>query len=1078
MSAFLGGIAVNIISSLIDKAGTFVAGQAGNRIDWKVWKIEHKFSENESDFLDRYAEALIALNEAGKPKELLQFYGREHVIQIIHDYWYGELDTPNFEKEFNDLIHWFTIDAQLADFNAPKEVFFFLTHYRKAVNENRTAGETEVYQLLLEILKEIRLGNPKNTSELYDQVFIYANRSDQAWVERELLPRLDEIGWKYHTDFRLYSIDDFTNWKEKVKTCRNTIVIYSQNLSEDERRLVDGFISLERPEVVADKLLPFKLADVQVPEKLREAYDFTNAASSTAAWQRLDVSFAQIAVEAPKTYPPLASNLIDITSLPNGGIPGLLFGRQTELALLDKAWEDPNCHVICFTAQGGQGKSALINRWLDEMGKDNYRGAERVFATSFYSQGTGERVTSADQFINAALKWLEERAASEGGTRNDTLTTTDTPTSPWEKGKRLARLVAERRCLLILDGLEPLQEGGVVDTGKIKDPALFVLVRELARRNNGGLCIITSRLPLGGLKRFTATIGQINLENISDEAGRFILRFNNIRGSDLELVSAVQKFGNHAFAVNLLSSWLFAQPGHNISEIARMPHLFEDIVGAENIHIKRVIVSFEKFLNVQKEFEAIRLLRFMGLFNKPISEDIIQLLYDFKDLSSAIKTLRRYRLLYKESWHAIGEIDCHPLIREHFEKVLIWEEPLVRLKSHSILFEYYQKLPEKLFGKILPETPEEKDVLYLAITHGCKAERFEESLYYVFYERIRGSEIGFSENTTPTFNANITALSHFYKIPWSEIHNKLTQRDNAIILNWVGYNLRAIGQLDEAINVVMESFKIHERLYNWNELALNAIALCELYILTGQVKNAIYYGKRCVEIAMASKRKNVLTDAKAVYAHALHQNGLFKKAKHTFQQSEIIQQTEEPWSEYLYSIRGFRFNQLLLDIELSMEVAVRSKYMTTLTKDKLDALNHAINYLGISVVLLHLSRTLYSQNTLDTTISNLNHAISYFTMAGRQDYLPVGLLFRASYYRFVEKFLFAEEDLEEVLDIAEPSGMRLHLTDYHLEMARLRNDMGRLEEAKDNMEKAAKLIEETGYHRRDKELAELQAVLG
>ncbi|MBK8567313.1 MAG: hypothetical protein IPN76_29315 [Saprospiraceae bacterium] len=55
--------------------------------------------------------------------------------------------------------------------------------------------------------------------------------------------------------------------------------------------------------------------------------------------------------------------------------------------------------------------------------------------------------------------------------------------------------------------------------------------------------------------------------------------------------------------------------------------------------------------------------------------------------------------------------------------------------------------------------------------------------------------------------------------------------------------------------------------------------------------------------------------------------------------------------------------------------------------------------------------------------------------------------------------------------------MRLHLTDYHLEMARLRKDMGRLEEAKDNMEKAAKLIEETGYHRRDKELEELQKTL-
>lgn len=66
----------------------------------------------------------------------------------------------------------------------------------------------------------------------------------------------------------------------------------------------------------------------------------------------------------------------------------------------------------------------------------------------------------------------------------------------------------------------------------------------------------------------------------------------------------------------------------------------------------------------------------------------------------------------------------------------------------------------------------------------------------------------------------------------------------------------------------------------------------------------------------------------------------------------------------------------------------------------------------------------------------------------------------------------------QFLDIAEPSGMRLHLCDYHLEMARLRKDMGRLEEARKEMNLAKDIIAETGYHRRDKELAELQIALG
>jgi hypothetical protein len=72
--------------------------------------------------------------------------------------------------------------------------------------------------------------------------------------------------------------------------------------------------------------------------------------------------------------------------------------------------------------------------------------------------------------------------------------------------------------------------------------------------------------------------------------------------------------------------------------------------------------------------------------------------------------------------------------------------------------------------------------------------------------------------------------------------------------------------------------------------------------------------------------------------------------------------------------------------------------------------------------------------------------------------------------------------LQEVYDIAEPSGMRLHLTDYHLEMARLliaeRESSLRGEpegiSLQDHVAKADKLIEETGYKRRLPVLQELQ----
>ena len=65
---------------------------------------------------------------------------------------------------------------------------------------------------------------------------------------------------------------------------------------------------------------------------------------------------------------------------------------------------------------------------------DNYRGAEKVYAWSFYSQGTSERVTSADLFINQTLEWFGDADPKQG--------------SPWDKGKRLARLINDHKTLL------------------------------------------------------------------------------------------------------------------------------------------------------------------------------------------------------------------------------------------------------------------------------------------------------------------------------------------------------------------------------------------------------------------------------------------------------------------------------------------------------------------------------------------------------------------------------------------------------------------------------------------------------
>jgi hypothetical protein len=121
---------------------------------------------------------------------------------------------------------------------------------------------------------------------------------------------------------------------------------------------------------------------------------------------------------------------------------------------------------------------------------------------------------------------------------------------------------------------------------------------------------------------------------------------------------------------------------------------------------------------------------------------------------------------------------------------------------------------------------------------------------------------------------------------------------------------------------------------------------------------------------------------------------------------------------------------------------------------------------------------------------SLDAAVAGLRKAGMIDELPKALLARAAHRRgraaageagLIEAI---RADLDEVADIA-GSEMRMHLTDLALERARLalvvpaafETPAEALAEAKTQTALAATLVTETGYHRRDSEVAALKARL-
>jgi hypothetical protein len=181
--------------------------------------------------------------------------------------------------------------------------------------------------------------------------------------------------------------------------------------------------------------------------------------------------------------------------------PAELIGREPELKLLNDVWdkvvrsEKGRPRILTFVALGGEGKTSLVAKWAAELAARDWPGCDAAFAWSFYSQGAREQVaSSSDLFLKEALTFFgddpdKEFAASSAGA--------------FEKGQRLARIVGQRRSLLILDGLEPLQystSATVFKPGELKDQAIAKLLKDLAT-SNSGLCIVTTRVEIPISKR-------------------------------------------------------------------------------------------------------------------------------------------------------------------------------------------------------------------------------------------------------------------------------------------------------------------------------------------------------------------------------------------------------------------------------------------------------------------------------------------------------------------------------------------------------------------------------------------------
>ncbi|MCK6437318.1 TIR domain-containing protein [Rivihabitans pingtungensis] len=812
-------------------------------------------------------------------------------------------------------------------------------------------------------------------------------------------------------------------------------------------------------------------------------------------------------VEAPSTgqNAPIRT---DLTHLPAGAAHFL--GRDNELAALDAAWASAgNTALVELIAPGGTGKTALVKRWLEHVKTDNWRGARRVFAWSFYSQGSGdERNASEDVFLAEAIQWFCVSVAAS--------------LNPADKGRALAEAIVAHRCLLVLDGLEPLQHPPGPLAGELRAPGLKALLTHLATAGRPGLALLTSREALKDLDEWanSPTVQRIDLGNLSDSDGAALLHAEGankagsapIAADDAELLHASRQVKGHALTLSLLGKYLGLAFTGDIRQRDQIDWA-EANAETKGGHAFRVIAAYERwFAGEGKAPELLAALRLLGFFDRPATPEnlaalravpVIKGLTDglFLPPEGWFKCLKRPRPIPPARWNATlkrlqdlrllehdadtGRLDAHPLLREYFAATLSKNQPKAWQEGHRRL---YRQLKDSV--PYHPEGLAGLQPLYQAVVHGCRAGLYQETCAEVYHERIlrgTGESDGFySAKKLGAFGADLGALACFFAAPWQRLAPGLSVGGQAWLLNQAAFSLRALGRLAEALEPMRAGAEMLVAQADWKNAAIGYNNLSQLQLSLGHIVPAVADAERSVDYADRSGDAFLRMAFRTTLADARHQQGEREAARRGFAEAETMQAEDQPEYPLLYSVQGFEYGELLLaeaeraawggpaaaeGREGCAQVAQRAAQALAWAKDgKLSLLTIALDHLTLARCALYAD-LLHGRTPGEDAQQHTKAAIAGLRQAGTQHHLPRGLLTRAWLRHGLNNTDGAQADLAEAQRIAERGGMKLHLADIALTRARLFEDKAALA-------KARALIEECGYGRRLPELEDAEQRLG
>ena len=705
-----------------------------------------------------------------------------------------------------------------------------------------------------------------------------------------------------------------------------------------------------------DRVLPFRFDGVEIPSSFRTDVFLDVSKRSAEDIARLildryrDLHPSRLEEAAHHDDGRSAGVNADISRIMKYA-PSELIGREAETKVLNDAWdqvvrgETKRPHILTFVALGGEGKTSVVAKWAVDLAFQDWPGCDAVLAWSFYSQGTREQLAaSSDLFLNEALAFFGDTTMARSAA------------GAFDKGRRLAQLVGERRALLILDGLEPLQYAPTSPTpGELKDQGIAALLKGLAT-NGRGLCVVTTRYSIPDLRAYVGkTVDEKKLARLSTEAGVALLQSFGVKGSLRRTIAStdgrtlnefeklVEDVKGHALTLNLLGSYLRDAHGGDIRkrDLIRLSKADAEEQGRHAFHVMDAYVRsmapgglrvWLRCLFDAKERElrengrrALAHLRLLGLFDRPATAGTLASLWEGEliagltepliGISEAQRNLALQRLedaklltVIRDPSGALVALDTHPLLREYFGQRLRDAQPEAWRAAHRRIYEYLCATTEDKPDATL----EDLQPLYQAVAHGCHAGLQQDACDKVYRDRIARGKAFYSTRKLGAFGSDLGAVACFFETPWSRVLPALTDVAQAWLLSQAAFRLRALGRLSEALKPMRAGLEMGVDRKDWKTAAARASNLSDLELTLGEVAGAVGDAEQSVTYADRSDDAFLKMGFRTTHAGALHQADRRDEAEARFREAEQMQAERQPANPLLYSLAGFQYCDLLL----------------------------------------------------------------------------------------------------------------------------------------------------------------------